>query len=134
MDRKEFIKTLGVGVASLSLIAILEHCSKTNNNPTSVNFTLDLTNSANSSLTTEGNFIISNNVIVAHTSKGYIAVSAVCTHAGCTVQYTLQQNEFYCPCHGSVFATSGSVVQGPAQSALTSYNVTQSGNTLHIYS
>jgi len=120
MDRKEFIKTLGVGVASLSLIAILEHCSKTNNNPTSV--------------ITEGNFIISNNVIVAHTSKGYIAVSAVCTHAGCTVQYTLQQNEFYCPCHGSVFATSGSVVQGPAQSALTSYNVTQSGNTLHIYS
>ena len=132
MDRKEFIKVVGLGAASFSLIAFLEHCSKSNN--TKVDFTIDLTNSQYSSLTTKGNFVITNNVIVAHASSGYIAVSAICTHAGCTVQYTLPQNEFYCPCHGSLFSSGGGVIQGPAVTALASYNVSQSGNSLHIYS
>jgi thiosulfate dehydrogenase (quinone) large subunit len=54
---------------------------------------------------------------VVQPAKGkYVAFSAVCTHAGCTVNPpTGSPLEFHCPCHGSIFnATTGQVVQGPA--------------------
>jgi cytochrome b6-f complex iron-sulfur subunit len=44
------------------------------------------------------------------------AVSAVCTHLGCTVN--LAGTGFHCPCHGSVFNQNGGVVSGPAPSSL----------------
>jgi cytochrome b6-f complex iron-sulfur subunit len=41
------------------------------------------------------------------------AISAICTHLGCTV--ALQEGGgFFCPCHGSRFAPSGAVIAGPA--------------------
>jgi Rieske Fe-S protein len=50
--------------------------------------------------------------------------SAVCTHAGCLVD-TVTNGEIRCPCHGSVFAVAdGSVVSGPASSALATVPVT----------
>ncbi len=49
----------------------------------------------------------------------YRAFSAVCTHAGCTVQFDRPTEQFVCPCHGSVFeAATGAVVQGPAAAPL----------------
>jgi thiosulfate dehydrogenase [quinone] large subunit len=47
------------------------------------------------------------------------AFSAVCTHAGCTVNYSASSQEFVCPCHGAQFdGTNGAVVRGPARSPL----------------
>lgn len=52
------------------------------------------------------------------------AYSMRCSHAGCTANIIAQQ--FNCPCHGSLFANDGSVIQGPASKSLpklaTSYN------------
>jgi thiosulfate dehydrogenase [quinone] large subunit len=56
---------------------------------------------------------------VQPTKGSYRAFSAICTHAGCTVQFDEASESFVCPCHGSVFsARAGTVIGGPAPSAL----------------
>lgn len=42
-----------------------------------------------------------------------IALSATCTHLGCTVQWNTADNQFQCPCHGGRFAPDGTVAGGP---------------------
>jgi cytochrome b6-f complex iron-sulfur subunit len=132
MDRKEFLSLLGISSAALALTYCFGGCQPMNNGPTAptnVDFTLDLTNSANSSLNTNGGYVYHGGVIVARTVNGsYVAVSQYCTHAGGTVVYESRINDFYCPVHGSVFSTNGSVISGPASSALVKYNTSLSGD------
>ena len=59
-----------------------------------------------------------------HNSDGFYALSATCTHLGCTVN--LGDDQFDCPCHGSQFDLSGRVLQGPASSALSGFLVSLS--------
>ena len=57
--------------------------------------------------------------ILVHVDGGrFVAYSAVCTHAGCTVAY--RNSQLACPCHGSIFdpANGAAVVSGPAQRPL----------------
>ena len=51
-------------------------------------------------------------------SGGLHAVSAACTHMGCTVSWNEAESSWDCPCHGSRFAPDGRVLHGPALSPL----------------
>ena len=57
--------------------------------------------------------------VLVHLDGGeFVAYSAVCTHAGCTVAY--KDGQLACPCHGSLFdaANGAEVISGPAQTPL----------------
>jgi cytochrome b6-f complex iron-sulfur subunit len=136
MDRKEFLAQIGLGAAGLVLFGCMGGCNKdiVPTAPSNVNLTLDLTTTAYAGLLTPGGYAYTNNgIIVAQTKAGeYIAVSQYCTHKGVTVNYTANSNKFICTAHGSVFGPTGTVLNGPAGSALKQYTVTKTGNSLLI--
>ena len=76
-----------------------------------------------------------NQFFVVRDAGGLFAVSAICTHAGCTCEPN--GNQFYCPCHGATFALDGSKPTSPANQPLPHYamcvdaagNVTVDTNT-----
>ena len=63
------------------------------------------------------------------------AISAVCTHLGCTVQAEImmegratsvearQTQRFVCPCHGSKYSGDGTCTSGPAPRPLAWYHL-----------
>lgn len=49
-----------------------------------------------------------------------IVKSAVCPHMGCIVQFNSAEQSWDCPCHGSRFAVTGEVLEGPSLEPLAS--------------
>jgi cytochrome b6-f complex iron-sulfur subunit len=141
MDRRDFLASLGIGVAVVACANCLQGCSPVNGPndvpaaPTNVNMSLDLTTPVNSALNTNGGYVYNGGLIIARTSGGsFIALSQACTHQGGTVQYRSGNNTFYCPVHGSVFAADGSVINGPASRPLAKYATSLSGTVLKVTS
>jgi cytochrome b6-f complex iron-sulfur subunit len=55
-----------------------------------------------------------NRVFVIRLQDGFRALSSVCTHLGCVARHQPDENNIFCPCHGSRFALDGEVLAGPA--------------------
>ncbi len=71
-------------------------------------------------------------IIVVNHEGSLSALSAICTHMGCTVGYNAQTGRMHCPCHGSEYALDGSNLKGPAQRPLKQYAVTMENGQLVI--
>ncbi|MBP8136818.1 MAG: Rieske (2Fe-2S) protein [Candidatus Eisenbacteria bacterium] len=52
-----------------------------------------------------------------------IALSAVCTHVRCILDYDHERRGLICPCHDGRFDLNGNVVSGPPPRALPTYEV-----------
>jgi cytochrome b6-f complex iron-sulfur subunit len=52
-------------------------------------------------------------VIINRPGKGFIALSKVCTHLGCLVNYDRGEKRLICPCHAGIYDLDGNVVSGP---------------------
>lgn len=59
------------------------------------------------------------------------AISLICTHLGCTVNVLPQG--ITCPCHGSEFTSTGTVVKGPATEPLPHLRVEQNNKFLRVF-
>lgn len=63
-------------------------------------------------------------MLIHHEDDTWTALSAVCTHLGCTPAYQPDKKVIYCPCHGGVYDShSGANLSGPPPKPLTQYQV-----------
>jgi len=68
-------------------------------------------------------FLPDSRLFITSTGDGIGAMSAACTHLGCTVARV--EWGFQCPCHGSRFDSTGRVVGGPAPQPLPWFQIFQ---------
>lgn len=142
MNRREYLQKFVLGGTVLILApTVIESCSKnnqgpatgdTNPPPSGKTITIDLTSPGNAVLNAAGGSKIVQSILVINTGSGYVALSSICTHQGCTVGYNPNVNRIQCPCHGSEYSTTGAVITGPAPAALQSYSIVLKGTTLEI--
>lgn len=137
MNRKDFLRLLGLSASSFVALHMLSSCSSDDSptGPTNVDFTIDLDDPNYSYLKTKGEFLLKDNVIVAHTiDDTYVALSAICTHESKRITYDDANDIFVCPKHGSTFSKDGKVTKGPATKALRKYVVELNGSLLRVHS
>ena len=70
-------------------------------------------------------FLGDEKLFIVRDKRGLRAMSAVCTHLGCTVG--TKKDGYHCPCHGSRFAADGANLDGPAPRPLVWYALSLSG-------
>jgi cytochrome b6-f complex iron-sulfur subunit len=137
MNRRDLLKNIAAGTATLFVVpAVVTSCDDEtpdpNQNGDPNTLTIDLNDGKYSNLAQAGGSVIEGSIIIFNTGSGFLALSSVCTHNGCTIAYDHGSGNLPCPCHGSIFSTTGSVLNGPAESSLRKYEVEQEGDILTI--
>ncbi|MGB3291698.1 MAG: ubiquinol-cytochrome c reductase iron-sulfur subunit [Phormidesmis sp.] len=156
MKRRDFMNWIGVGAIAASLPVAIAACTPEADETTTIeedaapseaDTAAPPTDSASAdgfialgttaeleaqgSLTSEDAF--SEPVVVIQDPadpEALIALSAKCTHAGCTVAW--QEDLFACPCHGSKFNPDGTVSAGPADAPLAKYTAKVEGDSVMV--
>jgi cytochrome b6-f complex iron-sulfur subunit len=81
----------------------------------------------------EAKSVVLNNIpvlIINRPEKGWIALSRVCTHLGCLIDYHRGRQQLVCPCHAGVYSLDGAVVSGPPPKPLTSIPLKIEGDSI----
>ncbi|HRP55904.1 ubiquinol-cytochrome c reductase iron-sulfur subunit [Agriterribacter sp.] len=142
MERRDFLHDIGQATVAICAGSLLAACSKSSDNnvtppPSGGGGNALITANLNSELASVGSSKTSGSVIVIRTATGnvpasFVALSLICTHMQCTVNYDAGAGGFKCPCHGSEYDLNGGVTMGPAPSSLKKYTVAVSNNTLTV--
>ncbi len=61
-----------------------------------------------------------------------VAMSTVCPHLGCAIDYDGENGKFICPCHDSFFSTEGAVETGPSPRGMDKLEVQTEGDLVAI--
>jgi len=71
-------------------------------------------------------------ILINRPGKGVVALSRVCSHLGCLVEYDRAQNRLICPCHGAFFDLEGKVISGPPPKALIQFPIKAESESILI--
>jgi Rieske Fe-S protein len=71
-------------------------------------------------------------ILIHMANDEYRALSAVCTHLECTVQYRSDQEDIWCACHNGVYDLEGRNVSGPPPRPLERYVAHVVGNEIVV--
>jgi cytochrome b6-f complex iron-sulfur subunit len=61
--------------------------------------------------------------LMRYPDGGFLALPQACTHQGCSVPWSPEEQRFPCPCHGSVYGEKGQLINGPAPRPLDVYPI-----------
>lgn len=146
MERNEFIKSLGLGLALVCTGACMEGCGKKSSDPapnppggggggTKVNVDL------NAQLLTVGTSIVVSGVLFIRLATGnsassFAATQALCPHQGGNLGWIQSSNRIECDLHHSQYTSSGSVLAQPngggTTTALKTYTPVVEGSVLSV--
>lgn len=65
----------------------------------------------------------SRKIFVVRDADSFKAISVVCQHLGCAVEFSKEKNIFECPCHGSKYYRNGVNFAGPAPRPLDHFQM-----------
>ena len=61
-------------------------------------------------------------ILLHHADDTWTALTAVCTHLGCTVQFDAERKTIYCACHGGMYdPRTGANISGPPPKPLLAF-------------
>lgn len=148
MERNDFIKSLGLGIALVCTGSCISGCGSKGSDPqpnnpaaggppagTTANVDLG------TQLLTIGASLTVNGILFIRTAAGNVASSfavtqAVCPHQGGALNWIQANNYIQCTLHASRYTSAGAILAQPndggTTSALKVYTPTVSGNTLSV--
>ena len=72
-------------------------------------------------------------MLIHHDDDSWSALSAVCTHLGCTAGYDAARKIIFCPCHGGQYDPhSGANLGGPPPKPLAQFKVKVNGGKIVV--
>ncbi len=100
-----------------------------------VDFTIDLNDPEYNALKNEESFIITQNVVVVHTTgETFAAASILCSHGGLPdVTFDRSRNIFLCTVHGAEYDLSGKELNELGRKGLRVYKTSLVDTDLRIY-
>ena len=106
------VEGLGAAIAAGKKDDILAKFAKTNDEPI---------------LNTQGRFFL------LHAPGGIVAAYRKCTHLGCAVPWNAAEDQFHCPCHGSLYDKKTALKKGgPAPRGLDLFHVSDVNGALVV--
>jgi len=143
-SRRGFIKSLGVFGALVGLVTILSSVKlPVSGGSNTTTTTTSQAGGPQGSVANRNSLVVGSpvyfeypagypNMLILQADGSLIAFSTLCTHVCCQLQYDSALKELGCPCHGSIFDSTGKVLQGPASVDLprVSLSVDTKGNII----
>ncbi len=72
-------------------------------------------------------------IVIRKASGEYVALTAICTHLDCTVQYRKDFGQIYCACHNGRYDLNGKNVSGPPPAPLEKFAITLRGDDVVVH-
>ncbi|WP_207422035.1 Rieske 2Fe-2S domain-containing protein [Desertivirga brevis] len=138
MERDEFLKSLGIGLALVCTGSCFTACKKggageeeESNNGIGSTASVDINTLTSVGSSREVNGVLFFRIAASNEESSFIATQPTCPHQNLKqLIWNQSQSRVVCTAHGSSFSSTGALINGPATSSLKIYGTTLSGTTL----